>query len=326
MFSLNAQTNFFRPIFESPVAVMTDDLQLASLVETAWTQTVSLLREFIQQPDSSEQLRISFGETIADERKPLNPPPIALLNSTQLQGAIGAYAAQTNQIFLSQEFVTANVDNPSAIAAVLLEELGHAIDAQINETDSAGDEGAIFSALVRGESLSEEALAALKAEDDSAVITIDGEEILIEQLTFTVSNTNDSGAGSLRQAIIEANNNAGADTIEFAIPSGSTITLSSGELSITDELTIDGDLDDDGTPDITVDADGNSRVFDINDGTGSAIDVSIDGLTISGGTASDDGAGIFNRENLTLTNSTLTGNSAGDGGGDTLTLITNFSF
>ena len=36
--------------------------------------------------------------------------------------------------------------------------------------------------------------------------------------TFTVININDSGAGSLRQAILDANANPGPDTIDFAIP------------------------------------------------------------------------------------------------------------
>ncbi len=36
--------------------------------------------------------------------------------------------------------------------------------------------------------------------------------------TFTVTNTNDSGGGSLRQAILDANANAGSDTIDFNIP------------------------------------------------------------------------------------------------------------
>src|SRR5262245_4245805 len=38
--------------------------------------------------------------------------------------------------------------------------------------------------------------------------------------TFTVVNTADSGAGSLRQAIIDANGSAGADIIDFNIGSG----------------------------------------------------------------------------------------------------------
>ena len=38
--------------------------------------------------------------------------------------------------------------------------------------------------------------------------------------TFTVTNTSDSGAGSLRQAILDANTAPGADTITFSIGSG----------------------------------------------------------------------------------------------------------
>jgi len=65
--------------------------------------------------------------------------------------------------------------------------------------------------------------------------------------TFTVTNTNDSGAGSLRQAIIDADGNGFADAIDFAIPAGScgtdgvcTITLASSLPDITEALTIDG--------------------------------------------------------------------------------------
>ena len=59
--------------------------------------------------------------------------------------------------------------------------------------------------------------------------------------TYVVTNTNDSGAGSLRQAIVDANANAGADTISFNIGSGTqTITLSSLLPTITGQTTIDG--------------------------------------------------------------------------------------
>jgi hypothetical protein len=59
--------------------------------------------------------------------------------------------------------------------------------------------------------------------------------------TFTVTNTNDSGPGSLRQAILDANNNAGADTIAFNIPgTAGTITPASPLPTITDAVTIDG--------------------------------------------------------------------------------------
>jgi len=60
---------------------------------------------------------------------------------------------------------------------------------------------------------------------------------------YNVTNTNNSGAGSLRQAIIDANGNAGADTITFsigAVGSVQTISVSSVLPDITGQVTIDG--------------------------------------------------------------------------------------
>src|SRR5262245_26474094 len=60
--------------------------------------------------------------------------------------------------------------------------------------------------------------------------------------TFTVINTNDSGVGSLRQAITDANNTAGADAIDFNISGAGvhTITPASQLPFITGQVTIDG--------------------------------------------------------------------------------------
>lgn len=60
--------------------------------------------------------------------------------------------------------------------------------------------------------------------------------------TFTVINTGDAGAGSLRQAITDANTMAGADTIAFAIPGADqkTIALLSVLPAISETVTIDG--------------------------------------------------------------------------------------
>ena len=59
---------------------------------------------------------------------------------------------------------------------------------------------------------------------------------------FTVFNNADAGTGSLRQAVVDANNTSGADTVVFdsSFTPGSTINLSSGALSITDSITING--------------------------------------------------------------------------------------
>jgi len=60
--------------------------------------------------------------------------------------------------------------------------------------------------------------------------------------TYTVTTTADSGAGSLRQAILDANTNAGADAIAFDIPGSGihTITPLTALPAITQSLTIDG--------------------------------------------------------------------------------------
>jgi uncharacterized protein (TIGR03437 family) len=61
-------------------------------------------------------------------------------------------------------------------------------------------------------------------------------------MTFTASSTNDSGPGSFRQAILDANANAGADMIVFNLPGSGphTITPASPLPVVTDPVTIDG--------------------------------------------------------------------------------------
>src|SRR5712691_228796 len=91
--------------------------------------------------------------------------------------------------------------------------------------------------------------------------------------TFVVTNTNDSGAGSLRQAIIDANALAGTDTITFNIAGAGvhTITLASALPTITDTVIIDGwsAPDFSGTP-----------VIDLN---GTLAGAGVDGLRITAG-------------------------------------------
>src|SRR4051812_45515636 len=59
--------------------------------------------------------------------------------------------------------------------------------------------------------------------------------------TFTVTNTNFSGVGSLRQAIADANANPGLDTIVFNIPGSGVQTISfTSSATITDPVIIDG--------------------------------------------------------------------------------------
>src|SRR5260221_14124935 len=60
--------------------------------------------------------------------------------------------------------------------------------------------------------------------------------------TLSVINTLDSGAGSLRQAITDANGTVGGDTIVFAIPGSGlhTIAPTSNPPAVTEGVIIDG--------------------------------------------------------------------------------------
>lgn len=129
--------------------------------------------------------------------------------------------------------------------------------------------------------------------------------------TFTVTNLADAGAGSLRQAITDANTAAGADIIQFQAGLTGTVTLATGQLEITDTVTIQGP----GAAILAVSGNNASRVFYLYNGS-ATVDVTISGLTVRGG-AANLGAGIVNfDENLTLDGVVVTGNAAtGDGGG-----------
>jgi len=135
-----------------------------------------------------------------------------------------------------------------------------------------------------------------------------------EAATFTVTNLNDSGPGSLRQAIDDANSAGGPDVITFQAGLTGTITLTSGQLKLYDSVDIQGP----GAAAITVDGNNASRVFYLYN-SDALLDVSISGLTVAHGNASD-GAGIIDwGENLTLDHVTVRDNTAtsseGGGGG-----------
>ena len=122
--------------------------------------------------------------------------------------------------------------------------------------------------------------------------------------TIVVTNLNNSGLGSLRQAILDA---APGDTIEFGVTG--TITLTGGALVIDKDLAINGP----GAPDLEIDGNHNSHVLHI---VGGSVYVEISGVTIQNGGNTTEGAGIWNSGTLTLTDSLVSGNSAlSEGGG-----------
>ncbi len=116
--------------------------------------------------------------------------------------------------------------------------------------------------------------------------------------SFTVSNLNDSGAGSLRQALLDANAASGTDSITFSV--GGTITVLSDLPGIADSVSIDAS-----GHSVVLASANTSQVFSINNG----VVASLNALTISNATPV--GAGVYNEGSLTVTNSTFTANAGG---------------
>ncbi len=165
--------------------------------------------------------------------------------------------------------------------------------------------------------------------------------ILVTTLTDENNGSMDASLGngiSLREAIAFGTSNS---VIGFH-PSlnGKTLTLSTGQISVTRSYTIDASSLADG---LRIDGGGTSRIFDIqagrtetirnldfrnghdagdgggirNSGTASLNDCSFDGCS-----AGDDGGAIYNGGTLTLTRCALTGNTASDAGGGILNAST----
>ena len=154
----------------------------------------SLLTNWALRPDSPADLKEIFGtddsraDSFIEQIKGGDfswIPKIEILPSGILNGALGAYARSTATIYLSDTCAEERVGE------VLLEEIGHHIDALINPYETPGDEGTLFSATVLGLSLSKAEIEAILNEDDSTTITIAGRAILVECASDTLGiNTN----------------------------------------------------------------------------------------------------------------------------------------
>lgn len=139
----------------------------------------------------------------------------------------------------------------------------------------------------------------------------------LDLATWTVTNNLNAGVGSLRAALASAQD---GDTITFS--ASMTVSLTS-TLTIDKDIVIDGDLNNDGVADVTLDAAYRSRVVDVT----STAAATFDGLVITrgmaagnGGDGGDDalvskGGGIYNQGQLTLNNVMISANAASGGGG-----------
>jgi predicted outer membrane repeat protein len=194
---------------------------------------------------------------------------------------------------------------------------------------------------------------ALLGAGGAAVALAAGSGMASANAPLSVTNLNDSGAGSLRQALLDANSAPGQDVITFATGVSGTISLLSDFPQLTEAIDLEGP----GSSVITIDGgwtqaggpNSGHVIFDIYDGPGVGAGIwTLSGFTVTGGNHSVgpwDGGGaitalnsaplniinvavtanysdrvgggirLSGTGNVVITHSSITGNSTGGGGG-----------
>ncbi len=163
----------------------------SQLLQEAFQLVKTNLQAFAQQPNYLTDLEAVYGKDFNRESAQslfqdfINNdfsklPSLESVPSEVLNGAEGAYAAQTNTIYLSDNLIYSG--NPNQIADTWLHEIGHSNDPLLNPSgiDTPGEEGEKFKDVVLGKNLSSGELIPLNAEEDSSLITINGKSIHVE--------------------------------------------------------------------------------------------------------------------------------------------------
>ncbi|MCP9779012.1 type VI secretion system tube protein Hcp, partial [Cyanobium sp. Tous-M-B4] len=153
-------------------------LQLLEARLAAWVSNTNSYNALLLQVFGAQS-----SETTADLQTLLSGTGLTInleiLPATSLNGSYAAYTSSdptgAERIYLNATWLESAT--AEQIEAVLLEELGHAIDIRLNgSADTAGDEGAIFSALLRDVTPA----PAAYSENDQSVISIAGNSVPVE--------------------------------------------------------------------------------------------------------------------------------------------------
>ncbi|MDB9524531.1 choice-of-anchor L domain-containing protein [Oscillatoria sp. CS-180] len=174
------------------------DAALADTLETleTWAQSTALeeLLTRFDQGSATDVEALRSLHTAWQNGDFSQLPRLEILPATDLAGANGAFAQDTQTIYLAADWVEST--NPSTLTRVLIEEIGHFVDAQVNAADTAGDEGALFAAQVQGLPLSASQLAAIQSENDHITLQVDGQTVTAEAMTpYEGDNLNAFQAG-----------------------------------------------------------------------------------------------------------------------------------
>ena len=168
-----------------------DDSQ-ASLLNAALGELDILLRDFAGSPTALHKLQATFDfdtpEVAEDylDNLLLNGSfaqflEIQILNEDSIRSS-GAYSAENNKIYLSSSLFRGDQTSLVGLVDIISEEYGHAVDELLSPgLDSQGDEGELFSLMLRQGEVDSATIEALKSEDDSGWVVVDGDLVAVEQ-------------------------------------------------------------------------------------------------------------------------------------------------
>ncbi|MCS6782792.1 MAG: hypothetical protein NZ482_06395, partial [Gloeomargarita sp. SKYG98] len=123
-----------------------------------------------------------------------NFPTIRILDPVTLGGALGAYSASNQTIYLSADLLAqtpSSTDDLLGATGVLIEETFHWLDSLVG-ADTPGDEGELARQLMAGVTPDAQELARMRQENDSGVLLVDGQPVVVELSGDEAGNTLDT--------------------------------------------------------------------------------------------------------------------------------------
>ncbi|OUL32945.1 hypothetical protein BV372_18020, partial [Nostoc sp. T09] len=222
---------------DTPLSSRLDAPNFLTITQQALSLAQSDLKMLSASPTFASTFDTAFGSTWSQEVAATIRqswlagdfsylPQIELVSASNISNANAAYADSTETIYLAKEFLAEHQADLGTIAGVLLEEVGHWVDAQVNPIDSPGDEGAIFSSLIRGEALSAQQLQLLRAEDDTVTVTLNGAATQLNLNSTEVNQAVYSVGAYTPFIILSADwvNNVGTPDFQLQAPDGTIYT------------------------------------------------------------------------------------------------------
>ena len=240
------------------------------------------------------------SETVYDRAFPISS--VADSSHVVMDTVVMQWRPQVSYNPSSQKFLTVWRETPKDLWNVKARKthirgsngLGAAAGTNFVISDTVGFENPKYPA-VAASTTNENALVIWQDSRDSAstkaniygdVVKV-GDAVIIPSTGTTVTNTNDQGAGSLRQAILNANSTAGTDTIKFNIPASGphTILPATPLPALTEPVVIDGYSQPGSSPNTNAITEPDNAVHKIViDGTAvPSVGILVDGLCLRGG-------------------------------------------